>query len=183
MGLNAVVRAPWFEKLFVPLVAIVAAIAGGAVSCQATTSATNATLAAQQDRDRAAIRGELYQDYIDAANEYYLESADASEAIADIPDSKLNADLPEVQSWLSARHDFQGEINRMYIQASDEALDLARDLAAFMPPSVGGPDQGDLEELKAFSTTPLFTEAYSGFLDQTCLEIRVDDDQSCGDRR
>ncbi len=165
--------ARWWNRhgavVLAALVAAAAALGGNAIGASGAYNAAvaqqEAGAAAAAEREVRTKRGEVYAAYLGAANQYVIEN---SKMIRELESSEANPDNlnPAVlNSWLSARSDYQGEINRVYVYGSDRAWELHRDLAAALPPALGS----EIEFKKV--NDHAFTTAYQEFQKVVCLEV------------
>jgi len=108
-----------------------------------------------------AKRGDIYQRFLESANRFAVAALKAETECPRICPSPPG-------EFQTARFEFQGSLNEVYIHGSAEALDKSRAVAATLPPSLGSLT-GEVTITRVDGS--LFTNAYREFLSILCREI------------
>jgi hypothetical protein len=144
--------------------------------------------------EERGVRRATYLDFEEKANTYDYTTQDFKRCVLALTnEKKLNSDdLAKLatlgmancsgQNLVSARSDFQGSINQMYLDGTREAIDLARKIAGTLPLSLG--TTADIHGLppmvEILNTSDAdFNSLFVQFEDRTCLDVRATDLQVC----
>jgi hypothetical protein len=134
---------------------------------------------AQMNADRGerarTKREEVYNSFLNAANDYAVETntfLNKCEAIAQTTPAGKTPDCGE-SSFATVAAKYQNSLNAMYIYATPEALKAARAIAAELPGSVWG-----TFTLRKVDTAR-FAAVYNDFIAIMCRDLRPDPNQSC----
>lgn len=155
-------------------VSIVTATAGIAGSWIAANGAYDAALAEQKESRRTALekeardkRAEVYMKYLEAANEYQLKNEKMMLSLEKMrSSSKPNElDMEAYNVWLTARADYQGAVNEVYIYGSDEAWNSTRKISESLPRSIGSKIEFESTNYETFR------EGYIRFLERIRCEV------------
>lgn len=173
-----------FRSLAKAQASIIGIVVGGVLGFAGSTMAANISADAQvrvakEQLDHAASlktkeqRDETYRAYLSAVEEYRY----ATEAMFGKP---APTDVKAAYSrFITARSNFQGQINEVYVYGSDEALRAHLKIAKTLPRSLG---QSDLSfKATDLSDEKTFIEAYNAFLKVRCLEVTATQRQGCAD--
>lgn len=178
------------------VVAGVIALGGGLGGAWIGANAANGN---QRDEAREARqaearqkRADVYSDFLDAAGAYAGRSREIQAKITvtqrnlrpgqkftlcvaskgRCPGADIRREFPRFQS---ARSQFQGALNDVYVYGSARGVSAARRVAAALPPSLFDPQTvklGGVIEAR-------FKRAYNTVLDTMCAEVSADPRQAC----
>lgn len=174
-------RYEWMKHIGVhlttALIALVAGLGGSVIGAITAYNAATGTEVAKEvaDRDtaRRAKSGEVYLAYLDAANRYALATQKmANDWTKATKDPNASADFSaDLDPWKTARSNFQGEVNQVYVYGSQDAWDAHQKVAATLPPSVGMESANDIVKVITGFNFSAFGIAYQGFLAVFCREV------------
>lgn len=139
------------------------------------------TVKASVDAERRVRVGEVYADYLNAADSYYTAAADLDRAFDKLtPTKDGSASNPSVlqlpvDAFEEARHDYQGAINDVYVYGSEAAWEANRKVAKVLPVALGSVAKRDVPRPDPVA----FGEAYADFLDVFCREATAEPRQDC----
>lgn len=157
------------------------AILSGILSANATVEAATAReqIATQNARDDARREQSLkvYSAYLDAANDYALRNGEMTTELERIRPFPENERVPNPQifgTWMTARANYQGATNNVFVYGSDEAWQIHGMVAGSLPPAIGSNIQfGPTDEAN-------FRSAYQAFLSMMCREGNASPRPGCG---
>jgi hypothetical protein len=152
------------------------------VSYHAATTTQASQVAATSNEAIRQKRGDIYLAYLDAANEYALQTGQvSSDAFAAAKDSSkltvLNSDL---NVWRTDRANYQSEINLVYVYGSDQALSASDQVASALPGALGNDTDADIGSAVRGVNWVLFNSAYDKFLVVFCQDAPASPRLDCG---
>lgn len=122
---------------------------------------------------RRQLSADKYLALLDAADDYQLTTerllAEGGEVVRD--GTELNA-LPVGNAWLTARHEFQGALNEVYVYGSSDGWDAAGNLAATLPNSVAN-------DFEFEQPSPDYSSRYIALLAVLCREAVAEPRADC----
>jgi hypothetical protein len=172
--------------LIVAMVALLSGIAGsiigGAFAYNAATGTEVAHEAADKDAAQRSKRADVYLAYLDAANKYALASQALANDVALIAKQDLSGNVGlanDFGPWKTARSNYQGEVNQVYVYGSDNAWQTLQAVAATLPAAVGPDDLSTFEQAINNYKWPAFNKAYGDFLAVFCREVPASPRGNC----
>ncbi|WP_328500583.1 hypothetical protein OG828_07685 [Streptomyces sp. NBC_00457] len=158
-------------------VALIGALIGGVFSYlgayqQARTQieSQSSQLFEDQKKEQREKRAEVYEEFLKAADTFAVET---NKIITDCKDGKCS---PNWGDWQTARYDYQGAVNHVWVFGSDAAVKQLVAVSGTLPESVWAPNSDELN-LRFKSTG--FTTAYNGFQSLMCRELPAQPRNSC----
>lgn len=159
--------------LLIGLAAAGAAYFGAQSGANATLEAQEQQLTAQQNQTVRTQREQVYEQYLKSADAYEVASSERYSQCAGDTTCPVN-----VAGWQSARFNYQGALNAVYVYGSNEAVRYTLLISAAMPPSLGIPSNyGNVAPGKV--NEDLFVSAFQGFQRMMCLEVNPDPQDAC----
>jgi hypothetical protein len=175
----------------VPLLAAAIGLAGGLLGAHFGAEATITTQREQAHearRSEARVkRAKVYSDFLAAADSFESKSRYFTYTIhrrvskggsvrAACRRAKI-CGLPRAlfDAYSSARSNFQGALNQVYVYGTPRGVRAARELAGGLPPALYKPGSfsiGDVDE-------PVFFRGYNAVLDTMCAEVSADPRPTC----
>jgi hypothetical protein len=121
----------------------------------------------KEDREK---RAEIYEEYLNASDAYAVET---NEIITDCKDRKCS---PDWGKWQTARHDYQGALNHVWVFGSDAAVAQTGMVSESLPQSLWVPSS---DTLSLRFDAEKFTVAYQGFQSLMCRELPAQPRSGC----
>lgn len=144
------------------LLTVAAAIAGAGIGANAALGGVDKQIVAQNAARSQDKRDVAYKAYLEAANQYFYAW-----------DGFVSAEIPTAQAeaanrFQSARFEFRGQTNEVWVHGSDEAVRAINLVAQTMPNSL---PSSDLPHLDVLPDPVAFRDAYNDFLRIRCEEV------------
>ncbi|WP_330355384.1 hypothetical protein [Streptomyces chartreusis] len=121
----------------------------------------------KEDREKKA---EVYEGFLNASDTYAIET---HEIITDCKDKKCS---PDWDKWQTARSEYQGALNHVWVYGSDAAVSQTGLVSASLPASLWVPSS---DTLSLRFNSEEFTVAYQGFQALMCEELPAQPRAGC----
>ena len=146
-------------------------------------------------------RKDVYAQFLDDANAYENATVgfrDCILSIASVPNQVPTSEIiqkeadsngvitcPEMNQLITARFNFQGSFNKMYIYGSDQALAAAAGLANALPASSEASSTKNglppITQITSYKRGQI-EKPYDQFLKVMCIDLRPQDTRACDNR-
>ena len=154
-------------------VTLLAAMWGASIGADGALQAAAVQNQAEDVRRSQDRRDVAYKDYLNAANKYFYAWDSLASTPKPIPVDTVAAKMVEL---LDARHEYQGQINEVFVYGSDEAWSAHQNVARTLPPSTPG---SDIPDFTGQPNNAAFGAAFNAFLDVRCREVTALSRSSC----
>lgn len=156
------------------IVTLLAAMWGASIGADGALKATAMQNQAEDVRRSQDRRDVAYKDYLNAANRYFYAWDSLTSAPKPVPVDTVATKMAEL---LSARHEYQGQVNEVFVYGSDEAWAAHQNVSRTLPRAVAGSDIPDFTA--GHPNNAAFGAAFNAFLDVRCREVTALSRSSC----
>lgn len=149
-------------SILVGVVGAVLALLGAGIGANAALGGVDRQIEAQNEARSQDKRDVAYKAYLGAANTYFYAWDDFVKA------KTQTAQTEAANRYQSARFEFQGQTNEVWVHGSDKAVKALNALKRTMPNSLAS---SDLPSLDVLPDSAAFRDAYNDFLQVRCEEV------------
>lgn len=174
-------KSVWVTAVFALSAALLGSVVGGLFVYRASVDSQALQARELRAEDERAIRRETYLAYLDNATAYRNSTLELLKELEKVPETDLTGTTVAFGPWLTARFDYQGSVNSLYVYGSDQAWQRHLGIAATLPYAVGylDPTQIVADLARIRDDIISFGRAYSNFLDLMCRELPATPRDGC----